>query len=98
MVKLYAVSLAAGVVGLVILIIGGAFASERDEGDLPESGRPGPGASQFVAGLAAFGMGGLAAEFAPLDFGWPLAFALALVAGAGGVLWARFATRAVPRS
>ena len=94
MVKVYAVSLAAGVVGLVILVLGDAISSERAEGD--GATRFGPGTKQLVAGLTAFGMGGLAAEFAPLDFDWPLALVLALAAGAGGVLWARYATRPAP--
>ena len=91
-VKVYAVSLVIGVVGLLVVVLGGAFAEnvgreERDPGRLI-----GVRGKSIVGGLVGFGMGGMSAEFSPLDFSWPIAFVLALVALVGSIFWVRYAT------
>jgi hypothetical protein len=37
-------------------------------------------------------MGGMAAEFSPLDISWPVALAIAVVGGFVGAFWVRYAT------
>ena len=88
----YSVSLVIGVVGLVLVILGGALAEnlgypERDPGELI-----GPRGRTAVAALTGFGMGGLSAEFAPLDFTWPLALLLAAVGAVGAGVWVRYSS------
>jgi hypothetical protein len=91
MVKVYAVVLALGVIGLLVMILGGAFAEnvgrpERDPGE-----RFGLGGKMAVGAAVGFGMGGMSAEFAPVDFAWPVALLIALVAAVLSVLWVRYA-------
>ena len=90
MVKVYAVTLALGVVGLLVVILGSAFAEnlgrpDRDPGEV--LGLSGKGA---IAALVGFGMGGLSAEFSPLDITWPIALLLALAAAGLSVIWVRY--------
>ncbi len=95
MVKVYAVSLVVGIIGLLVVILGGAFAEnvghpERDPGE-----RIGMWGKATVGALVGFGMGGMSAEFSPLDFSWPVSLLLAVVAAVVSVLWVRYAvTRA----
>lgn len=91
MVKVYAVVLALGVIGLLVMILGGAFAEnvghpERDPGE-----RFGLSGKMAVGAAVGFGMGGMSAEFSPLDLSWPAALLIALVAGALSVFWVRYA-------
>jgi hypothetical protein len=37
-------------------------------------------------------MGGLSAEFSPLDFGWPTSLMIAVAAAGLSILWVRYAT------
>lgn len=95
MVKVYAVSLVVGIIGLLVVILGGAFAEnvghpERDPGE-----RIGMRGKATVGALVGFGMGGMSAEFSPLDFSWPVSLLLAVLAAVVSVLWVRYAvTRA----
>lgn len=91
MVKVYAVSLVVGIIGLLIVIMGGAFAEnvghpERDPGE-----KMGTRGKMAVGALVGFGMGGMSAEFSPLDFAWPLSLLLAFVAAVLSVVWVRYA-------
>lgn len=91
MVKVYAVVLALGIIGLLVMILGGAFAEnvghpERDPGK--RFGLPGKMAAGAAVG---FGMGGMSAEFSPLDLSWPVALAIAVVAAGLSVFWVRYA-------
>lgn len=92
MVVVYALSLALGFVALIVIVMGGTLAEnlgreERDPGE--RMGRTG---HLLVGGVLGFGMGGMAAEFSPLDFSWPVALVAACVAAFLGVLWVRYAT------
>lgn len=91
MVKVYAVVLAVGIVGLLVMILGGALADnagrpERDPGE-----RLGLRGKMVVGAAVGFGMGGLSAEFSPLDLSWPVALGIALVASSLSVFWVRYA-------
>lgn len=91
MVKVYAISLAVGVVGLIVLVLGGALAENvgrpaRDPGALL-----GVRGKSAVGALLGFGMGGMAAEFAPLDFSWQISLVIAVLAAAISYAWVRYA-------
>ncbi|MEE9177302.1 MAG: hypothetical protein V3U46_02615 [Acidimicrobiia bacterium] len=91
MVKVYAVVLVVGIVGLLVLIMGGAFAEnvghpERDPGELM-----GVRGKAAIGALVGFGMGGMSAEFSPLDFTWQLSLLLAVIAAVLSVVWVRYA-------
>jgi hypothetical protein len=93
MVKVYAIALALGFVALLVVLLGGALAenlgrSERDPGE-----RWGVRGKSAVGALVGFGMGGLSAEFSPIDFPWPVSLAISLVAALLSVFWVRYAVR-----
>jgi len=91
MVKVYAISLVVGIIGLLLVIMGGAFAenvglSERDPGNvIGLLGKMGVGA------LVGFGMGGMSAEFSPLDISWQVSLLIAFGAAGLSILWVRYA-------
>lgn len=90
MVKLYAVALAIGMLGLLIVIFGSALAEnlqrpERDPGEAM-----GTAGKSVIGGLVGFGMGGLSAEFSPLGLSWQIALFIALAAAWLSVIWVRY--------
>ncbi len=90
MVKVYSVALAAALFGLLVVIVGGAFAESlgrplRDPGE-----KLGPAGKTVIGALAGFGMGGLSAEFSPIDLTWQSALGVAVAAAVLSVLWVRF--------
>jgi len=93
MVKVYSVALAIGVVGLIVVILGGAFAenlgrTERDPGrTIGGAGRA------AIGGLVGFGMAGLSAEFSSFDLSWPMALLVAVVGAGAGAVWAWYASK-----
>lgn len=91
MIKFYALSLALGVLGLIVAIFGGALAENLGRPDLDPGARFGLASKLIVGALAGFGMGGMSAEFSPLDLGWELSLIIALVAAALSVYWVRYA-------
>lgn len=92
MVKVYAVSLVVGVLGLLVVILGGAFAENIKRKDLDPGARMGMTGRMIVGGLAGFGMAGMSAEFAPLGFTWQVSLLLAVVGSAASALWVRYAS------
>ena len=93
MVMVYATALALGVVALLVVLLGGALAEnlgreERDPGE-----RWGVRGKSVVGALVGFGMGGLSAEFSPVDFPWGVSFAISAIAALLSVLWVRYAVR-----
>jgi hypothetical protein len=44
-----------------------------------------------VGAAVGFGMGGMSAEFSPLDLSWPIALVISLVAAGLSMLWVRYA-------
>lgn len=93
MIKVYAVILVIGVIGLLFAIFGGALADNLNRPELDPGRRLGPSGKMLVGSLVGFGMGGLSAEFSPLDLSWPIALAVAVVAAALSAYWVRFAMR-----
>jgi len=94
MVKVYAVTLAIGVVALLIWIGARALAvnvpSWRNAD--PER-RPGLVGRRVVAGLVGFGLAGMSAEFSPRDLTWPVALGLAVLGGAVAVWYTGWVDR-----
>ena len=91
MVKVYAVILVLGFLGLVIVIMGGALAENLDRPAMDPNRKLGRAGRLTMGALLGFGMGGMAAEFSPLDFSWPVALGLAVVGSVVGALWVRYA-------
>ena len=83
MIKVYAVALVLGVVALVGVVIRTTLTDKA----LDERWR------LVLGAVLGFAMGGMAAEYSPLDISWPVALAIAAVAAAGAVVWVRYATR-----
>jgi hypothetical protein len=90
MVKVYVIALGVGVLGLLVVVLGGALAENLGRGDrdpgvvIGETGRIALGA------LLGFGMGGLASEFSPLGFAWPVSLAIAVAAAFASAMWVRY--------
>ncbi len=95
MVKVYAVALALGIVGLIVIILGGAFAENLGHPDRDPGERFGLAGKILVGGLVGFGMGGMSAEFSPLDFSWQISVLLDLGAAALAVVWVRYSVTQV---
>ena len=98
MVKVYAITLVLGIIGLLVVIVGGAIAEnlgrpERDPGE-----RFGLRGKAIIGALVGFGMGGMSAEFSPIDFSWQVALLLALMAAGLAVLWVRYSLQQAERS
>lgn len=91
MVTVYAIVLALGVIGLLVLVMGGALAENLDREDRDPGVRYGLRGKQAVAAAIGFGMGGMSAEFAPIEISWPIALLIAVVAALLAVLWVRYA-------
>jgi hypothetical protein len=90
MVKFYAISLVLGVIGLLLVILGGAFAENLGRQERDPGRRLGPRGNAAVGALVGFGMGGLSAEFSPLDFPALVSLIIALGAAALTVVWVRY--------
>lgn len=93
MVKVYAVVLGMGIVALLVMILGGAFAENVGHSDRDPGERYGPTGKMAVGAAIGFGMGGMSAEFSPLELSWPVALAIALVAAGLSVVWVRYTVR-----
>ena len=91
MIKVYAIALALGSVGLVVLIVSTALSESTNgrTGDLGD--RIGLTGKTILGAVLGFGMGGMAAEFSPLDLSWQLALAIAVGSTAVGAMWTRYA-------
>lgn len=93
MVKVYAVVLALGFVALVVILMGNTLASNLNRPQNDPNAMIGSGGRVAVGAALGFGMGGMAAEFSPLDVVWPVALLLAVVGAVVGAVWVRFAER-----
>lgn len=93
MVKVYAIALVVGVIGLLVVILGGAFAENVGREDKDPGERFGTAGKMSIGALVGFGMGGMSAEFSPLDLSWPVALAIAIAASALAAYWVRYAVR-----
>ncbi len=98
MVKVYSTLLVVGFLAVVVLIMGGSLfenlgKAERDPGHL--IGRRG---GMAIGGLLGFAMGGMAAEFSPLDLSWQVSLLVALLGGGVGLLWVWYASTITPEN
>lgn len=96
MVKVYAVVLVLGIVGLLVMILGGAFAENLNKPERDPGVRFGVKGKLGVGAAVGFGMGGMSAEFSPLDFSWPIALVIAIGAAGLSMLWVRYAVGQEP--
>jgi hypothetical protein len=92
MVKLYAIALVAGVIGLVVVILGGAFAENLGREEKDPGRIIGVAGRSVIGGLVGFGMAGLSAEISTFDLAWPAALLVALLGAVAGAWWARYAS------
>jgi hypothetical protein len=93
MVKVYAIALAVGIVTLLVVLFGGAVAENVGRADRDPGVRLGINGKSAIGALIGFGMGGLSAEFSPIDFSWPVSLAISAVAALLAVVWVRYAVR-----
>ncbi|HEX9848833.1 MAG TPA: hypothetical protein VGB33_10500 [Acidimicrobiia bacterium] len=92
MVKVYAITLVLGTLGLLVFILGGTLAENLGRPEKDPGERYGLAGKAVVGAVVGFGMGGLSAEFSPLDFGWPTSLMIAVAAAGLSILWVRYAT------
>jgi hypothetical protein len=93
MVKVYSISLAVGLIGLVIVIVGGALAENLGRTGSDPGRVIGVVGRTVIGALVGFGMAGLSAELSTLDLGWQTALVVAAIGGVAGAFWARYASR-----
>ena len=91
MVKVYAIVLVCGIIGLLVLVLGGALAQNVGRPDRDPGARFGMSAKMLVGGAIGFGMGGMSAEFSPFDLSWQVSLVVAVVAAVLSVFWVRYA-------
>ncbi len=91
MITVYAIALGLGCLGLIALIFSAAFSASNDKTDLGD--RLGLAGRTILGGVLGFGMGGMAAEFSPLDFSWAVSLVIAVAGLLIGVAWTRYAVR-----
>lgn len=93
MVKVYASVLVLGIIGLLVYVLGGALAENLGKEDRDPGVRFGLRGKVLVGAAVGFGMGGMSAEFSPLDLSWPAALVVALGAAVLSMFWVRYATQ-----
>ncbi len=93
MVKVYAITLAIGIVGLIVVILGGAFAENLGRESSDPARKLGVSGQAVIGGLVGFGMAGLSAEFSTFDPTWQVALLIALAGAVAGFVWTRFSVR-----
>ncbi len=93
MVKIYSTLLILGFLGILAVTFGGTLAENLGRPDNDPGEILGTRGRLIFGGLLGFSMGGIAAEFSPLDFSWQAALAIAVVGGVIGVAWAGYADR-----
>lgn len=94
MIVVYSVALGLGLAVLVGWILFGGFADGRKKDSRPRS-LDNQSVKMVIGGVLGFGMGGIAAEFAPIEFAWPVVLLFASGAAVASVLWVRYATKTV---
>lgn len=91
MVKVYAIVLVLGILGLLVYVLGGSLAENMGREDRGPDARFGSKGKLAVGAAVGFGMGGMSAEFSPLDLSWPVALVIASGAAVLAMLWVRYA-------
>lgn len=95
MVKAYATTLVVGLIALTVVVIGALLASSTGREASDPGRRIGVTGKAVIGGAVGFGMGGLSAEFSPLDLHWGVSLAIAALAAALSVLWVWLSVRQV---
>ena len=91
MVQVYAVVLAIGVLALISWLFSATLAENNGRAAWDPATRFGSRGKMAIGAMVGFGMGGLSAEFAPIDLAWPVALAIAVVAAVLSIYWVRYA-------
>jgi len=96
MVKVYAVTLALGILGLLVAVLGGSLARNTGSDNLYPGTRIGPNlrsarGKALLGAVIGFGMGGMSAELAPIDLPWQVCLLIAVVAAGLSIFWVRYA-------
>jgi hypothetical protein len=92
MVKIYSICLALGVVGLLVVILGGAFAENVGRPARDPGRRIGGVGRAVIGAMVGFGMAGLSAEFSISDLSWQTALLVAIAGAGAGAVWAWYAS------
>ena len=92
MVAVYSSALLGGVVALILAVLGAALADSLDRPAIDFVGKLGVSGKTVIGAVTGFGMGGMAAEFSPLDLTWQVALLIAFAAAGIGALWVWFST------
>lgn len=92
MVAVYSIALVGALLALITTVLGAALAESLDRPAIDVVGKLGAGGKTLIGAVAGFGMGGMAAEFSPLDLGWQIVLFVAVAAAGAGALWVRFST------
>lgn len=92
MVKVYAICLALGVIGLLVVVLGGAFAENVGRPERDPGRRIGVVGRSLIGGLLGFGMAGMSVEFSVWDLSWQTALLVAIAGGGAGAVWAGYAS------
>jgi hypothetical protein len=92
MVKVYAICLSLGAIGLLVVVLGGAFAENVGRPERDPGRRIGVFGRALIGGLLGFGMAGMSGEFSVSDLSWQTALLLAIAGGGAGAVWAWYAS------
>jgi hypothetical protein len=90
MIKVYSIALVLGFIALLVIILGGALAENLGRADRDPGVRIGPVGKLVVGAVIGFGMGGMSAEFSPLDLSWQVSLLIAIGAAIVSGLWVRY--------
>ena len=90
MIKVYSIALVLGFIALLVIILGGALAENLGREDRDPGVRIGPVGKMVVGAVIGFGMGGMSAEFSPLDLSWQVSLLIAIGAAIVSGLWVRY--------
>ena len=91
--KVYPIALVVGLGGRLAIILGSTLAENLGKQDKDPGERLGNTGRATIGALIGFGMGGMSAEFSPLELSWPVCLAIAIVASLLAAFWVRHAVR-----
>lgn len=93
MIKVYAIVLLIGFIALLVIILGGTLAENIGRPERDPDARLGVSRRMSLGAALGFGMGGMAAEFSPLELSWAVALVLAFIGAGVGAAWVRYSSR-----
>ncbi len=96
MIAVYSVVLGVGIMALVGVIILSGLSSGTGRPGLDLNHRLGVRGRMSLGGFLGFGMGGMAAEFSPLDFTWQIALVVAVLAAVASSAWVWYLASKAP--